>query len=62
MLMIRLFFNYGKTVKEVQTKLQDDFDTLCKWLYNTNMHIYTPKKTKVVAFGHRKYWEMMSCQ
>ena len=25
-------FNYGKTVKEVQTNLQDDFDTICKWL------------------------------
>ena len=46
-------FNYGKTVKEVQTNLQDDFDTICKWLDLNNMHIH-PQKTKVVAFGHRK--------
>ena len=46
-------FNDGKTVKEVQTNLQDDFDTICKWLDLNNMHIH-PQKTKVVAFGHRK--------
>ena len=46
-------FNYGKTVKEVQTNLQDDFDTICKWLDINNMHIH-PLKTKVVAFGHKK--------
>ena len=34
-------FNYGKTVKEVQGNLQDDFDTICKWLDSNNMHIYT---------------------
>ena len=48
-------FNYGKTVKEVQKILQDDFDTICKWLDLNNMHNYIrPQKTKVVAFGHRK--------
>ena len=44
-------FNYGKTVKEVQANLQDDFDTICKWL--DLMHIH-PQKTKVMVFGHRK--------
>ena len=53
-------FNYGTTVKEVQNSLQDDFE-ICKWLDLNNMHIH-PQKTKVVAFGHRKNWEMIFCQ
>ena len=54
-------FNYGKTVKEVQKNLQDDFDTICKWLDLNNMQI-NPQKTKVVAFGNRKKLEVMFCQ
>ena len=38
-------FNYGKTVKEVQKNLQDDFDTICKWLEINNMHIH-PQRQK----------------
>ena len=38
-------FNYGKTVKEVQKILQDDFD-ICKWLDLNNMHIHTHKRQK----------------
>ena len=45
--------NYGKTVKEVQKNLQDDFDTICKWLDIMHIIIH-PQKTKVVFFGHRK--------
>ena len=45
--------DYGKTVKEVQKNLQDNFDTICKWLDINNMRIH-PQKTKIVAFGHRK--------
>ena len=55
MLMIQLFLIM---VKQVQTNLQDDFDTICKWLDLNNMHIHL-QKTKVVAIGHRK---MMFCQ
>ena len=46
-------FNHGKTIREVQKNLQDDFDTICKWLDLNNMHLH-PRKTKVMAFGHKK--------
>ena len=38
---------------EVQKNLQDDFDKICKWLDLNNMHLH-PKKTKVMAFGHKR--------
>ena len=46
-------FNHGKTIGEVQKSLQDDFDTICKWLDLNNMHLH-PRKTKVMAFGHKR--------
>ena len=38
-------FDYGKTVKEVQKNLQDDFDTICKCIDINNMHIH-PQRQK----------------
>ena len=46
-------FNYGKTIQEVQKNLQDDLDTICRWLDLNNMNLH-PQKTKVMAFGHKK--------
>ena len=44
---------HDKAVKEVKKILQDDFDTICKWLDINNIHIH-PQQTKVVAFCHMK--------
>ena len=54
-------FNHGETMKEVQKNLQDDFVTICKWLDLNNMHLH-PRKTKVMAFGHKKKLRNDVCQ
>ena len=38
-------FNSGKTIKEVQKNLQEDFELIWKWLDLNSMHLH-PQKTK----------------
>ena len=38
-------FNSGKTIKEVQKNLQEDFELIWKWLDLNSMHLH-PRKTK----------------
>ena len=41
MLRIQLFLIMVKQLRRYREDLQDDFDTICKWLDSNNMHIYT---------------------